>query len=158
MGSQAMGLVTDNQVESSNLLEYGAIFLTFQAVNWRDDKRLTTPACRTHAVEVFTQDAKEEAEMFIHFVLPLESETCGTNNEHALRRLPAHETSYEEASFDGFSQADIVGEHVTKAIRTKHLVEEEGLMRQGLDGGFGEASGDVVFSNNKTDCKLAVQR
>src|SRR5260370_15322663 len=111
-----MRLVANDKVEGPDLLQYCPILFSFHAVNGSDHQGLVAPTGRKHAIKVFAEDAKVEAKMFVHFVLPLESEARGANDKNALRGLPAHQASYEKSCLDGLSKAHVIGKHVAKSV------------------------------------------
>jgi hypothetical protein len=118
---------------------------------------LGAPTSRQSAVEIIAHDGEVEAEKVIHLVLPLEGKSCRAYDQDALGRFATKQTSDEEAGFNRFSQSHVVGKQVTEALRTEDLIEEECLMRQGLNGSFGKAAGGVILAENQARSQFSLE-
>jgi hypothetical protein len=130
-------------------LEQIAVLLAFEPINWGDYQRLGAPTSRQSTVKVIAHDGEVQTKEIIHFVLPLEGESCRAYDQDALGRFATEKTSDEKAGLDRFAESDIVGKQVTETVGGEDFIEKECLVWEGLNGGFGESTGNIVFTENQ---------
>ncbi|MCY3850321.1 MAG: hypothetical protein OXF75_05900 [Acidimicrobiaceae bacterium] len=79
----------------------------------RVDADAALSAKAMHIVGV--NDFEAEAELLAHLALPLLAEARRTDYENLLGLVPQHEFLGNQASLDGFPEADVVGDQQTDA-------------------------------------------
>ena len=79
-------------------------------------------------------DVEVEAELFVHFLLPLLSERGGREDENALDAPLEDQFGKDKAGLDGFAQADVIGEEQAHTRHAHGLEEGDHLVVFNLDG------------------------
>ena len=83
-----------------------------------------------------SQEPKFLAEVGLHFLHPLRHEALGSNDQHPLHQSTQLQFSEDQPGFDGFAQADFIGEQIANPVAgdgTSQCVE---LMRKRNDTRF----------------------
>ena len=109
-------------------------------------------AVATAADDVFAVENDEgKAEADFHFGLPLGDDGSRAGDDDALDLLPHDEFAENKAGFDGFTEADVVGNKEVDAREKEGFAEGLQLVRHDLDAGtvgrleeFGVCGGDEV--------------
>ena len=84
-------------------------------------------------VEIQSVYAEVLVELVFHFVLPLTSHSRWTHDEHPPRLSPPLHCRQEQTDFNGFPQADVIGDEPIPSVRIHYAMHQIDLVWQGID-------------------------